>query len=123
MLFTPYANAENITISRGKEFKLALSPAEINKATSVLGTALSLESFEELPSNIANAPFVVRFFEDGQLALERSDASGSVPFRWNETDELILTLEKALAMAVNERTLIKGARGTGASTFNSEPFI
>jgi len=122
-VFTPYANAEAVTVSRGEKHKLSLVPAEVDKATKIIGIALSMESFDQLPSHIKNSPFVIRFFEDNKLALERLDTSGSIPFEWAEGDELIVTLQKALAMAINERVLVKGVRATGAVTNNSEPFI
>ena len=121
--FNVEADAHYITISRGDKFRLKLAPAEVDKATGLLGIALGMEAMSSLPSHIDGTPFVVRFFADNKLALERQDESGSIPFKWAEADELIVKLQDGLLISVNERKLVKGARGTGATTFSSEPFI
>lgn len=120
-LFLPSADANFITVKRG-DFSLKLSPAEVDKATGLVGTALSMETLEALPDHITGTPFVVRFFEDDRLALERTDNKGSIPFTWAEADDLILSLYDGKKIAINERTLIKGPRGTGRTQFSDEPF-
>jgi len=122
-VFLAEGNAEQITISRGKEFQLGLTPAEVDKATALIGIALSMEELDPIPSKIENTPFVIRFFKDETLALERMDKDGSIPFKWGEADELILALHDGLKIARNERILVKGARGTGRTNINPEPFI
>ena len=122
-LFLPAADSNSIIIKRG-EFVLRLTPAEIDKATSLIGIALGMETMEALPDHITNTPFVVRFFEDDRLALERTDVKGSIPFTWAEADELILALHDGKKLAINERTLIKGPRsaGGGRVNYSDEPF-
>jgi hypothetical protein len=118
----PTGDANWITISR-EEFSMRLTPAEVDKATRLLGITLGMENMDTLPDHITNTPFVVRFFENDKLALERLDADGSIPFAWNEADDLITTLNDGLKIAINERTLVKGARGTGFVGINQEPFV
>lgn len=122
-LFLPSADANSITVKRG-EFVLRLVPAEVDKATSLLGIALGMETLDALPDHITGSPFVIRFFEDDRLALERADAKGSIPFTWAEADELILALHDGKKLAINERTLIRGPRSAGGarSQFSDEPF-
>jgi hypothetical protein len=121
-LFLPGADANSITIKRG-EFVIRLSPAEVDKATHLVGVALGMETMDALPDHISGTPFVIRFFEDDRLALERTDNKGSVPFTWAEADDLILALHDGKKIAVNERTLIKGPRSAGKRvTFSDEPF-
>jgi len=120
-LFLPSADTNFIVIKRG-EFAIKLSPAEVDRATGLVGTALSMETLEALPDHITGTPFVVRFFEDDRLALERTDNKGSIPFTWAEADDLILSLHDGKKLAINERTLIKGPRGTGRTQFSDEPF-
>jgi len=124
-VFSATATSESVVISRNNgEFSLSVAPAEIDRASALLRIALSMETFvENGPSYIKDSPFVIRFFEDNTLALERTDGPGSVPFSWKETDDLMLALKDGLALAINERTLIKGPRGTGQQGFNDEPFI
>lgn len=122
-LFMPSANAEAVTVKRGEEFSLNLAPAEVDKATGLISIALGMEELDPLPSHIKDQPFVIRFFEDNTLALERTEGEGSLPFKWAEADELIVALQDGLKCAVNERTLIKGPRGTGASRLRHEPFV
>lgn len=121
-LFMPTGDANWITVTREK-FSIKFTPAEVNKATQLLGIALGMETMDALPDHITNNPFVIRFFEDDKLALERSDVKGSIPFNWDETDELIVTINDGLKIAINERTLVKGARGTGYAPLSEEPFI
>lgn len=120
-LFLPAADANFITVKRG-EFSIRLSPAEVDRATSLVGTVLGMEKMEALPDHIKGTPFVVRFFEDNKMALERTDMKGSIPFTWAEADDLILALHDGKKIAINERTLIKGPRGTGRPQFSDEPF-
>lgn len=87
----------------GTTQKLELRPAEVEKATQIIGIALSMETLEAIPDHIKNSPFVIRFFEDERLALERSDAKGSVSFNWDEGDDLILALQAGLKIALNAK--------------------
>jgi hypothetical protein len=122
-VFMPSASSESIVISRDSgKLNLAIAPGEVDKASSLLRIALGMEELDGLPSHITHTPFVVRFFEDNTLALERTDREGSIHFTWSETDDLMLALKDGLALAINERTLIKGPRGTGKQAFSQEPF-
>jgi hypothetical protein len=102
-LFMPDADQNYITITRG-EFSLRLTPAEVDKATQLVGIALGMETMDTLPDHITNTPFVVRFFEDDKLALERLGEPGSIPFDWQEADQFIVALNDGLKIAINERT-------------------
>lgn len=105
-VFLPSGNSNVCTVKRG-EATLNLSANEVDKATNIIGIALSMENLDAVPSHITNSPFVVRFFEGDMLALERIDAKGSLPFKFMEGDELIVTLQQARAISVNDRTLSK----------------
>jgi hypothetical protein len=122
-VFTASASSESIVISQDSgKLNLALAPAEVDKASSLLKIALGMEELQGGVSHIKDTPFVIRFFEDNTLALERTDREGSIHFSWKETDDLMLALKDGLALAINERTLIKGPRGTGKQRYNQEPF-
>jgi len=123
-VFAASASSESIVISRDSgKLNLAIAPGEVDKASSLLRIALGMEELDGGPSHIKDTPFVVRFFEDNTLALERTDREGSIHFTWSETDDLMLALKDGLALAINERTLIKGPRGTGKQGYNHEPFV
>lgn len=124
-VFIPTADQNWITIFRGtqRDNGLRLTPAEVGRAAQLVGLALGMETMEVLPDHISNKPFVIRFFEDNKLALERADLKGSIPFAWDEADDLILALKDGLKIAINERVLVKGARGTGFNPQVEEPFI
>jgi len=123
--FKPSANQSNCTVTRYDEIAetLSLSPAEILKASNIIGLALRMESLPALPDHISSSPFVIRFLPTNNLRLERKDKKGSIRFEWNEGDELINALKAAESISINERTVVKAARGTGAVSHNSEaPF-
>jgi hypothetical protein len=123
-IFMPSASSESIVISRDEgKMNLSLAPGEVDKASALLRIALGMEELDNGPSYIKDAPFVIRFFEDDTLALERSDTTGSLHLAWREVDDLMLALKDGLALAINERTLVKGPRGTGKQKYNQEPFI
>jgi hypothetical protein len=123
-IFMPHATAERVTVTRKKDFTLSMSQAEVEKATQILGIALSMSSHDTVPDHITGSPFVVRFFDNDMYALERNDDKGSIPFRGSEGDELIRCLHDALAMAINEQTVGRGARPAQAvSQLPDEPFF
>lgn len=102
--FSFAGNENTITITRtGTSQKLELRPAEAEKATQVIGIALQMETMEVIPDHIKNSPFVIRFFEDNLLALERADSKGSVSFKWDEGDALILAIQSGLKIALNAK--------------------
>jgi len=92
-----------ITRRKGK-FKIEMSPGETDKATYVVGLALSMIELPDVPDHIKNTPFVLRFFPKQVLALERIDSMGSMPFRVNEGDDLIKTIQMGQGICLNEQT-------------------
>lgn len=104
--FVASTHQGTITIKRSSEenhYEISMVPNEVDRATNLVGSALSVVSLSH-PNLINYSPFVVRFFEDNTLVLERSDQKGSVPFTVNEGDELIKTIHMGLGMCLNERT-------------------
>ena len=119
--FLPYADEKTCRVTRGEGDKLELSPAEVIKATHLVGIALGMESMPALPSHITNSPFVIRFFPEEVMRLEREDGPGSLPFSWDEGDSLIVALQQSQDIAVDERKLIKSPRGHGAVNYPESP--
>lgn len=129
--FMPFANEKSCKVTKTVqvdkdsppvEYALELSPAEVEKATHILGIALSMQAMDPLPSHIKGSPFVIQFMEDDTLRLERRSGVGSIPFSWGEGDDLIVALHDAQAMAVNERKLVHAPRGAHQGTFSEEAF-
>lgn len=97
-------NEHTVAVTRtGTTQKLEMRPAEVDKATQIIGIALSMETMKAIPDHIKNSPFVIRFFENDLLALERSDTKGSVSFKWDEGDDLIVAIASGLKIAVNAK--------------------
>lgn len=103
--FVPSTHQGVVIVKRStrEDCFLSMVPAEVEKATSIVGSALSMSGLPH-PEYITNSPFVVRFFAERKMALERSDQKGSLPFRIHEGDELIKVIRLGLGMALNERT-------------------
>jgi len=92
-------------------FRLEFAPAEGEKATYLIGVVLSLGRMYAYPEFIENAPFVVRFFNNPPgFALERADTKGSMPFRFEEADELIRVIRQAVDMGIDSQRLQGPAR-------------
>lgn len=109
--FTASTHQGTITVGRSivtdgveKSYKLDFAPAEAAKATEIIGLVLSMLTLKKVPSHINNSPFVIRFFPKQVYALERNDASGSLPFRAKEADELIQVIDMGLGICLNEQT-------------------
>lgn len=104
--FTVSGSEHGVTIVRSGSQPvqtIKLKPAEVEKATKIIGLALQMESLETVPGHITSSPFVIRFFEDDTLALERNDILGSVRFSWAEGDELINAIQSGLKIAINAK--------------------
>jgi hypothetical protein len=93
-----------ITISRvHKDQPLEMYPADVGKATHLVGLVLSMVELPVIPNPIKNTPFVIRVFPEQKFALERTDRGGSIPFRTCEGEELIEVIEMGLGMCLNEQ--------------------
>jgi len=88
----------------GEVFRIEMAPSEAQKATKIVGIALSTVEHDALPDHITNTPFVIRFFKNSVYALERSDLNFSLPFKASEGDSLIEAINVALGMCLNEQT-------------------
>jgi len=120
--FMPFGDDRACKVVKDGTYSLEMSPAEIDKATQILGIALSMQSMDLLPSHIKGSPFIVQFMEDDTLRLERRSESGYIPFSWGEGDDLIVALNDAKAMAINDRTLVHAPRGAHQGSFSEEPY-
>ena len=113
--FTVNTTPTGLTVSQKGQPPLALTPAEVDKITRLIGIGLGMETMQGLPSNIKHSPFVLRFFEDNTLRLEGIDREGSIRFSFREGDEVIRTFQAALAIALDEKRLESPPRGAISS--------
>ena len=113
-VFSPETERGRAVVQRDREdgppFKINMSPREGDKATHVVGLALSMSELERKPPHITNTPFVVRFYPDQVYALERTDIKGSMPFRLGEGDDLIKAIQMAVSKTLNEQLQGRAAR-------------
>jgi hypothetical protein len=108
----------------GQGQPMQFSPGEIEQAKELIGTALSMESFEILPEHIDFNHFQVLFHEDNTLTLSSLSREGEIPFSWREGDELIVRLQEGLDMVMNERQVNAGnVKPITAAVDNGEPFL
>lgn len=109
--FTVETSVVGLKVSQEGQPALDLTPADIDKVTRLIGIGLGMETMKGLPSNIKHSPFVLRFFEDSTLRLERIDQEGSLRFSFREGDEVIRMFRSALSIAVDEKRLEDLPRG------------
>ena len=118
--FTVGTTKDGLTISQEGQPKLTATPAEVDKITRLIGIGLGMETMKGLPSHIKHSPFVLRFFEDNTMRLERTDQEGSLRFSFREGDEIIKVFQSGLAIAIDEKRLEdlpRGAIGGGMGDF------
>lgn len=101
-------NGYNVEHTRGvltltKEGKvLRFTAGEVEPLRQLINIALGMQSLPALPPQISSGRWTVTFNENDTLSVEASDGrEGALPFNWNEGDELILTLDAAVAIALN----------------------
>lgn len=103
--FETSSHQGTITVNRpNSKYYLHMTPGESVKAAEIVGMALSAYEMSYIPKHITNSPFVIRFFDNKVFALERTDDSGSIPFRWSEGDELIRVINMGRGICLNEQT-------------------
>lgn len=98
-------------------FRLTMTPSEADKAAALISFVPGADQAASLPDYLESSPFVIRIFPRNEgFALERQDIGGSIPFRANESDDLINTLRIGRDMAVNAQQLQGPARPVGLRT-------
>ena len=94
-----------ITLTRNGAV-LRFTSGECDPIRQIVNIALSMESLPALPPAIHNGRFSLQFKEDDTLGLSSSDGrEGELVFTWSEGDELILTVDAAQQIALNELKL------------------
>lgn len=81
---------------------LRFTAGEVEPVRQLVNIALGMQALPALPPQISNGRWVVTFNENDTLSLGAKDGrEGTLSFNWTEGDELILTLDAAVAIALN----------------------
>ncbi len=114
--FEVTADSEIITIE-----SLTIAPAEAENLRSAVAFAGAMRSVPNLPPQIDYEQFVVKFFEDGTLVLNRSSGDGGViEFSFSTVDQLVNTVTSALGVSVDRKRLRPSPRSVGDPGFMAD---
>ncbi len=110
------ADSELITIDG-----LTIAPAEADHLKSAVSFAGGMRDFTPLPPQIDFEQFVVRFFEDGSLIVNRATGEGGeIRFHFNTVDRLVVVITQALGISVDRKMLRPSPRSVGDPGFLAE---
>jgi len=101
------------------------APAEADEVKSAISFAGGMRDFPTLPPQLAFERFVVKFYEDGTLTLERSgDETTVIKFDFDSIDSLIVAITSGLDISIDKKRLSPSPRHVGSlSMFNSGDVI
>lgn len=94
-------------------------PSEAKVITSLLAFAGSMCNMKVLPPEIEDPPFIVKFSEYGELSLSTGSRKGSVDFKFEDVDDLIVLINDLVKVSIDNHTLRPHARGK--SQFSTIP--
>jgi hypothetical protein len=110
------ADSENIRID-GFE----ISPAEAAKLSEAVGFAGGVRDFPRLPDKMEFPPFLLTFSEDGTIIVRRANGTGGkIEFSFSSVDELIVAVQQATAISVDQKRLRPSPRVTSSNLFGNE---
>jgi hypothetical protein len=115
--FEVIADSENITIDG-----LTIAPAEADTLKEAIGFAGGMRDLPRLPPQINYRQFVVRFFENGKLIVERAGdgVSGQIEFSFQTVDKLVTTVTSALGISIDRKKLRPSPRAVGDPGFMAD---
>ncbi len=112
-------NSEWITVEG-----IRFAPAEADNLKSAVSFAGGMREFSFLPPSIEFHQFTVQFFEDGTLVVSRTGYSEEIRFSFDTVDDLILTIQKASEICLDQKRLRPSPRHVGSlDMFNSGDVI
>ena len=112
-------NSEWITVEG-----LRFAPAEADNLKSAVSFAGGMREFPGLPPFIEFEQFTVEFTEDGTLRVFRSGSPEEITFSFDTVDDLILTIQKASEICLDQKRLRPSPRHVGSlDMFNSGDVI
>ena len=117
--FTIDTNSEWIIVEG-----LRFAPAEADNLKSAVSFAGGMRNFSKLPPSIDFEQFTVQFFEDGTLIVSRTGYPEEIRFDFNSVDTLILAIQKATEICLDQFRLRPSPRHSGSlDLFNSGEVI
>ena len=117
--FTIDTNSEWIIVEG-----LRFAPAEADNLKSAVSFAGGMREFPGLPPFIEFEQFTVEFTEDGTLRVFRSGSPGEITFSFDTVDTLILAIQKATEICLDQYRLRPSPRHSGSlDMFNSGDVI
>ena len=112
-------NSEWITIEGVK-----IAPAVADNLKAAVSFAGGMREFSRIPPSIDFEQFTVQFFEDGTLRVSRSGSPEEITFSFDTVDTLILTIQKATEICLDQKRLRPSPRHSGSlDMFNSGDVI
>ncbi len=103
---------------------LRFAPAEADNLKSAVSFAGGMRNFSKLPPSIDFEQFTVQFFEDGTLIVSRTGYPEEIKFDFNSVDTLILAIQKATEICLDQFRLRPSPRHSGSlDLFNSGEVI
>ncbi len=103
---------------------LRFAPAEADNLKSAISFAGGMREFSSLPPSIDFEQFTVQFFEDGTLVASRTGYPEEIKFDFNTVDTLILAIQKATEICLDQYRLRPSPRHSGSlDMFNSGDVI
>ncbi len=98
-----------------------IAPAEADNLKEAVGFAGGMRDLPRLPPQIEFKQFVVRFFEDGELIVNRATGQGGeIVFSFNTVDQLVTTITSALGISVDRKRLRPSPRSVGDPGFMAD---
>ena len=91
--------------------KFTYLPGQAAKITALIGFAGNMSNLKALPPQIEDTPFVIEFTEDGSLKLHSGNKDFCVPFKFEDTDDLIVLINNMVQVSIDSHTLRPHARG------------
>ena len=114
--FEVTADSEIITIDG-----LTLAPAEADNLKAAVSFAGSMRDVSPLPPQIDYVQFVVRFFEDGTLIVNRaSGEGGEIKFSFKTVNELVVAVTSAIGISIDRKRLRPSPRSVGDPGFATD---
>ena len=103
---------------------LRFAPAEADNLKSAVSFAGGMREFPGLPPFIEFEQFTVDFNEDGTLVASRTGYPEKIRFSFDTVDDLILTIQKASEICLDQKRLRPSPRHSGSlDMFNSGDVI
>jgi hypothetical protein len=114
--FEVAADSEVITID-----SLTIAPAEADNLKEAISVAGGMRDIPRLPPQIDCHQFVVQFFEDGRLIVNRaSGEGGAIKFSFQTVDKLVTTVTLALGVSIDRKKLRPSPRSVGDPGFMAD---